>query len=89
MILPTVKVKRNNDRGFRIINESDFDPDKHKLFDGDASEPLTRDSLAKMKKADVIEVLEAHNAEFDASDKVGELRDLANSIVFVDTEGEA
>ena len=35
--LPTVRVKADNDHGFAVINESDFDPKKHTLFDADAS----------------------------------------------------
>lgn len=40
--LPTVKIKRpDNDRGgFAIINESDFDPAKHELFDAPPSEDV-------------------------------------------------
>lgn len=30
--LPTVRVKADNDHGFAVINESDFDPKKHTLF---------------------------------------------------------
>lgn len=37
MHLPTVKIKRDNDRGFRIINESAFDPKIHDRFDDDAA----------------------------------------------------
>lgn len=33
MRVPTVKIKTNTERGFAIINESDFDPDKHTRFD--------------------------------------------------------
>lgn len=31
MKVPTVKIKHKD--GYAIINESDFDPDKHELFD--------------------------------------------------------
>jgi len=30
--LPTIKVKDENPRGWKIINASDFDPDKHEIF---------------------------------------------------------
>ncbi|MFG1413463.1 hypothetical protein V5G24_20345 [Xanthobacter sp. VTT E-85241] len=36
---PTVRVKANLPDGFCLINESDFDPDKHVLFASDAAEP--------------------------------------------------
>ena len=29
---PTVRIKVDNDEGFAVINESDFDPKKHTLF---------------------------------------------------------
>ena len=34
MILPTVKIIAKNESGHIIINESDFDSSKHKLFTG-------------------------------------------------------
>lgn len=36
-ILPTVKVKSDHPRGYRVINETDFDPKKHELFEGEAA----------------------------------------------------
>lgn len=30
--LPTVRIKADNDHGFAVINESDFDPKKQTLF---------------------------------------------------------
>lgn len=30
MQIPTVKIEAGNKRGFRVINERDFDPKKHK-----------------------------------------------------------
>jgi len=35
MQCPTVKIKADNDDGFSILNESDFDESKHELFAGD------------------------------------------------------
>lgn len=32
MRLPTVTIADDSPRGFKIINKSDFDPEKHKLF---------------------------------------------------------
>lgn len=32
MSIPTVKVEAASERGWRIINEADFDPKRHKLF---------------------------------------------------------
>lgn len=31
---PTVRVKADNDDGYAVINESDFDPAKHEMLDG-------------------------------------------------------
>lgn len=33
MVIETVKIKKNHPRGYVIINKSDFDPEKHELFD--------------------------------------------------------
>ena len=87
MKIPTVKIKHDNDDGFCIINEADFDTDMHEMFEGEAESSggeLTRESLAKMKKNDVIEILEAHDAVFDKSAGAAELRELADRVVFVD-----
>ena len=32
MQVPTVKVKRDGPKGYRLINKSDFDPARHELF---------------------------------------------------------
>ncbi|MFH1554919.1 MAG: hypothetical protein ABII76_08680 [Pseudomonadota bacterium] len=37
---PTVRVKANLPGGFCLINESDFDPEKHVLFAAEAAEPV-------------------------------------------------
>lgn len=44
MICPTVKVKCDNEQGFMIINESDFNKNKHKLFseDNQSSKKLSK-----------------------------------------------
>ena len=31
--IPTIKIRRDNERGYRIINLSSFDPAKHEEFD--------------------------------------------------------
>jgi hypothetical protein len=48
---PTVKVKFDNEQGFFVINEADFDPAVHERFDADEalnSEGLT---VAELKEA--------------------------------------
>ncbi len=43
--LATVKVKANSERGWRIINQSAFDPGVHQLFE-DAPEPAVIEAPA-------------------------------------------
>jgi hypothetical protein len=50
---PVVRVKHDNHEGFCEINESDFDPKKHELFDSDEG----------AKKATVAELREALTAK--------------------------
>lgn len=38
---PTVKVKTDNEDGFMIINEADFDETKHEIFVDSAAEDTT------------------------------------------------
>jgi len=63
--------------GYKII-DARFAPD-------DAGE-ITRESIAKMKRADVVELLEAHGlTEADCEGtKLPELRDMLISAMFVD-----
>ena len=47
MILETIKVKRDNGKGFRIINASDFKPSLHQRYEeqaGQASQQNTADA---------------------------------------------
>jgi hypothetical protein len=39
MSIPTVKIEAASERGWRIINEADFDPKRHKLFAEKAEKP--------------------------------------------------
>jgi hypothetical protein len=47
--LPTVRVKAGD--GFVVINESDFDPNVHELFDAPPVDAPPVDALAPRKKA--------------------------------------
>lgn len=82
--LSTVKIAANNERGWCIINASAFDPDIHQRFDTPepAAIPQSPEDVAKLKKPDVIELLEAHEAEFDPTAKVGDLRDQLSGLMF-------
>lgn len=46
MSCPTVKVKCDNEQGFYIINESDFDEKNHNLFVESDSEEIKKGSKA-------------------------------------------
>lgn len=50
------------------------------------SDDLTREGIAKMKRADVVEYLEAHGLTEDDCEgvKVGELREMLTNAVFAD-----
>lgn len=91
--LPTIRIKFGD--SFKTINESDFDPDSMVPFDApadpvaDVGEELTRESIQRMKKGDVRELLEAHGIE-NVPGTVGEMREMAEQIVFVgDIEPDA
>ena len=81
MKLETIRIAREDSAsGFAIINASDFDEDAHDLFE-DAPQ-LTRDSLAKMSKEDVRDLLEAHGVE-DIPKGVDDMRKLAERVIFL------
>lgn len=83
--IPTIKVVNEKARGgFMIINESDFDPDVHEPFEADApAERVTRESIARMRKSDVIDLLEAHGVE-GATGSLKSLRERLIGVMFVD-----
>lgn len=87
MILPTVKIIADTERGWVIINKSDFDPDQHEVFDGGAvALDLTPEGIDDMAKPDVIEMLEAHGVSPDGRRGVDFLRDELKKVVFVDLD---
>lgn len=86
MILPTVTIKAANARGFRIINESDFDPTIHEVYGEPAR--ITPEDIDAMTKAGVREILDAHSAEYDARASVAQLREIAKRVMFVNLDGE-
>jgi hypothetical protein len=80
--LPTVKIKANNDRGWCIINASAFDGEVHQRFvDAEpARVPQGPDDVAGLKKPEVIELLEAHDAPTDGN--LPELRERLCAVMF-------
>jgi hypothetical protein len=57
---PTVRVKAENDDGFMVINEADFDEAVHVAFDEPSSEAVEAD---KAEKADLIAQIVARGGE--------------------------
>ena len=49
---PTVKVKDDSARGYRIINASDFDPDVHIRYAGEVDWDLARNGYWTVYKGD-------------------------------------
>jgi hypothetical protein len=48
---PTVNVVADNEQGFMIINESDFNPELHKIFGVDDTAAAAAKTTAAQKKA--------------------------------------
>lgn len=71
MRIPTVKVKDATD-GFYVINESDFDEEKHELFE--SVKELKKGSTAWYKQQ-----LDEMNVEYSDSDKKADLKALYDS----------
>lgn len=71
MSCPTVKVKCDNEQGFYIINESDFDESQHELFkEADEAE------IKKGSKPWYAAKLTEAGIEFDVDAKVKDLKAL-------------
>lgn len=85
-----IKIKHPGKRMWAGIAASAFDPAVHEIYEGNeepvikAGEGFTRESIASMKKKDVIELLKAHGADPDGRWSVGRLRDELIAIMFVD-----
>ena len=80
--LPTVKIATDTPKGFRIINESDFDPDVHDLFDEpalvEAVEPTDTDDDAD-KDVDPLDAL-PDNWRDTRGAGVAKLKDIAAAV---------
>lgn len=70
---PTVKVKADNEQGFVVINESDFDKETQMLF-GDESEGVKKLSVAEIRDA-----LTAKGVEIPEGAKKAELQALLDA----------
>lgn len=47
MIIPTVRIKADNEEGYIVINESDYDELEHELFDNKPLETKPRSTVKK------------------------------------------
>ena len=65
------------------INACDFDPKIHTEYGKQKPAPaITRASIGRMGKADVVELLEAHGCKTNGS--MGKMRERLISVMFVD-----
>ena len=69
---PTVRIKADNEQGFAVINESDFDAKAHEAFD--ATEDHKSATVAELKEA-----LTAKGVEIPAGAKKAELQALLDA----------
>lgn len=76
-MIPTVKVKSDKGRvPYRIINESDFDPKKHELFEPKA-EKAEKDEFDAMSVKQLQEHLTAAKVAFETDANKASLQKLA------------
>lgn len=75
MQIPTVKIPADNARGFKILNADDPRATP-------SEDRITPETIAKMKKPDVVELLAAHGIEADG--KVADLRAQLAQIMFLE-----
>ncbi len=77
MKLETVKVV--NGDSYTIINATDYDDALHDLYQEQGE--VTRESIAKMSKADLRELLEMHGLE--PAKKIGDMRAQLIAAMFI------
>jgi len=70
---PTVKVKCENDQGFMIINESDFDKESHEIFNEEDAAPKEGSKGWHALKLTELGI------EFDPAQSAKELKELFES----------
>jgi hypothetical protein len=75
--IETVKIKRDNEKGYRIINKSSFDPEQHELYEAAKAEGSGGPTRDEMKA-----FLAEKGIEFPANirnDKLTELYEAAKA----------
>ena len=72
---PTVRVKADNDHGYAVINESDFDPDTQTIFGSEA-----KDEKAAMSKAELQAALDSKGVAHKPAMSKAELQSLLDSV---------
>ena len=71
-MVATVRIKADNARGYKIVNADD----------PRAKQPVTREDIAKMKRGEVVELLEAHGYDGHEGKKLPECRAALTEIMF-------
>ena len=82
MQIPTVKIKADTARGYKIVNADDPRNAPENLYSEGLD--LTPDGLGALSKVEIVELLEAHGAEVDKRLGVEKLRDALRKIVFIE-----
>ncbi len=72
--VPVVRIKFDNADGFCEINESDFDPEKHTLFDATEPEGAKKATIGELREA-----LTAKGIEIPEGAKKAELQALLDA----------
>lgn len=78
--IPTVEIEVDGRR--KIVNANDPRAQEHALTGPEL--PESPEDVAKLKKQDVILMLEAHDVAFDKAAKVEDLREQLCNVIFVD-----
>lgn len=84
--IPTVRISANNAKGYKIVNADDPRVAAAAPFVDPSAPTLTRTDIARMKRGEVIDYMEAHGvSEADCEGvKVMDLRKRLAEIMFVD-----
>lgn len=79
-VVPVVKIKPSHESqgAFVEINESDFDPNLHELYEPGSKAPADSDDTAALTKREICADLEAMGVDYDARTKVETLLALRN-----------
>lgn len=83
-MIPTVKVIKPGSRlGYHIANEADFDAETQALWEEETQE-VTPESIAKMPKVAVLDLLTMHGCKVDGRASVKDLRAMLTRVMFME-----